>query len=79
MPWGSKTAIQSLLGAYESEQKPLAGLWMGAHPKAPSQVFWDGEWRPRDGLIEAYPDAVLGKAVAQKLSRKLPFLFKISA
>ena len=41
--WGSKTAVQTLLGRTESGEKPIAELWMGAHLKAPSKVSVDGE------------------------------------
>ena len=77
--WGSRTAIQSLLGQPESAGKPVAELWMGAHPKAPSKVLADGEWKALDEVIERNPELILGKNVARKFSNKLPFLFKVLA
>ena len=77
--WGSRTAIQSLLGQPESAGKPMAELWMGAHPKAPSKVLADGEWKALDEVIERNPELILGKNVARKFSNKLPFLFKVLA
>jgi mannose-6-phosphate isomerase len=77
--WGSKTHIQALLGKPESIEKPMAELWMGAHPKAPSQVIIDGEWQSLDQVIKKDPESILGKNVAEKFSNQLPFLFKILA
>ena len=77
--WGSRTAIQSLLGQPESVGRPMAELWMGAHPKAPSRVLVDGEWKALDEVIERNPESVLGKDVARRFSNKLPFLFKVLA
>ncbi len=34
--WGDKKFIPKLIGATNSEGKPFAELWMGAHPDAPS-------------------------------------------
>ena len=52
---------------------------MGAHPKAPSMVFSDGDWRSLPELIQNNPEDILGPAIARKFSNKLPFLFKILA
>ena len=56
--WGSKTALQSLLGLPVPSERPAAELWLGAHPKAPSQVMADGEWQTLDKMIETDPDRV---------------------
>ena len=77
--WGSKTAIQALLGETEAAGKPMAELWMGAHPKAPSKVLVDGEWKPLNEVIETNPESILGRRVVQAFSSKLPFLFKVLA
>lgn len=77
--WGSKTAIQTLLGLPVPSEKPAAELWLGAHPKAPSQVMVDGEWQSLEKVIERNPVSVLGKRVAERFSNKLPFLFKVLA
>ena len=77
--WGSKTAIQSLLGLEAPSAGPAAELWLGAHPKAPSQVMANGEWQTLDKLIETDPISVLGQKVADRFSNKLPFLFKVLA
>ena len=77
--WGSRMAIQNLLGLPAPSEKPAAELWLGAHPKAPSEVMIEGEWQSLEKVIERYPVSVLGKGVAEKFSKKLPFLFKVLA
>ncbi|MCU0598646.1 MAG: mannose-6-phosphate isomerase, class I [Desulfobacterales bacterium] len=76
--WGSKTAIQNLLETPPTG-RPWAELWLGAHPKAPSQVDFMGEWVSLDALIDQYADPILGKHVAEKFNNTLPYLFKILA
>lgn len=77
--WGSKKAIPELLGQKVPAAKPQAELWMGAHPKGPSQVLYNGFSRSLLELIEENPEEILGKKVAKKFSGKLPFLFKVLA
>lgn len=77
--WGSKTAIPELLGQPEPRDKPQAELWMGAHPKAASQVYCDGRWRSLLEVIDENPEEILGSEVARKFSNQLPFLFKVLA
>ncbi|OQX65352.1 MAG: mannose-6-phosphate isomerase, class I [Desulfococcus sp. 4484_242] len=75
--WGSRTYIQNLIG--KPEGRPMAELWMGAHPRAPSSVRTDGKWQSLDRVISQDPEAVLGKHVAERFGGELPFLFKILA
>jgi mannose-6-phosphate isomerase len=77
--WGSKTFIPELLGEPASKDTPQAELWVGAHPKAPSLVWHNGEWVPLPQLIQDNPEGILGKSVAKKFSNRLPFLFKVLA
>jgi mannose-6-phosphate isomerase len=77
--WGSRTAIPDLLGLPSPAERPAAELWLGAHPKAPSEAMVDGGWVPLDGVIERDPVSVLGKRAAERFSNKLPFLFKVLA
>jgi mannose-6-phosphate isomerase len=77
--WGSLTAIPDLLGVSNPTNMPQAELWMGAHPKAPSEVQYDGQWMSLIDLIEKYPEDILGKTVAQKFNNTLPYLFKVLA
>ena len=76
--WGSLTAIPELLGQ-PATGRPQAELWMGAHPKAPSQAYHDGKWASLLQVIEAHPADVLGEKTAQRYGRKLPYLFKVLA
>ena len=77
--WGSKTAIPKLLNIPNPERNPMAELWMGAHPKAPSQVCVDGRWVSLIDVIASSPESVLGSEVARRFDSQLPFLFKILA
>jgi mannose-6-phosphate isomerase len=77
--WGSKTAIPELLGRAGPAENPQAELWMGAQPKAPSQVYLGGLWRSLLEVIAENPEEVLGRETAHKFSNELPFLFKVLA
>jgi mannose-6-phosphate isomerase len=78
--WGSRTAIPELLGAPSPAEKPQAELWLGAHPKAPSQVVLESGRRiPLPELIGRDPRAILGAEAAARFSNHLPFLFKVLA
>lgn len=77
--WGSNTAIPGLLQRHVPSEKPQAELWMGAHPKAPSQVFCEGHWRSLLEVIQENPIETLGEKTAAEFSGKLPFLLKVLA
>lgn len=77
--WGSRTAIAQLLGQPEPAEQPQAELWMGAHPKAPSRVWYRDHRQQLDQLLQQHPEALLGKAVRQRFGDRLPFLFKVLA
>ena len=77
--WGSPEAIPDLLGQSNPGNKPQAELWMGAHPKAPSQVQYQGQWVSLLDLIRKHPLDVLGKNAAKNFNNKLPYLFKVLA
>jgi mannose-6-phosphate isomerase len=77
--WGSHTAISELLGAPSPSEGPQAELWMGAHPTAPSQVITEQGEVPLDAWIARDPEAILGREVAGRFDRQLPFLFKVLA
>lgn len=73
--WGSPTAIPELLGR-PSTGEPVAELWLGAHPSAPSVLRPDGT--PLDRRVARDPIAALGADTAEAFGR-LPFLLKILA
>ena len=78
--WGSYSSIQDLLGlGGEARRRPMAELWMGAHPSAPSLVGTGASWTPLDRVVEEDPEGILGPAAARDFRGKLPFLFKILA
>ncbi len=70
--WGSKEFIPDLLGMPPSDI-PQAELWMGAHPKAPSQVKIDGRWISLLELCKTEGDFIL------KNTKIFPFLMKVIA
>ncbi|MFH0731086.1 MAG: mannose-6-phosphate isomerase, class I [Pseudomonadota bacterium] len=76
--WGSRTAIADLL-AKPPSGAPQAEIWMGAHPKSPSKVIWEGRSVSLPLLIEQFPVEILGEPVATRFHNKLPFLFKVLA
>lgn len=75
--WGSKDALTRLYGITDPDGRPMAELWMGAHPKSSSRVL-----DPRGNeialrtLITRDPQGMLGRAVAERFG-ELPFLFKV--
>jgi len=78
--WGSKGSeafIPTLMGVAAEKDMPYAELWMGAHPKASSQVVLDGQEVPLNELIQRYPREILGASVADVFNNQLPFLFKV--
>ncbi|OQY11450.1 MAG: mannose-6-phosphate isomerase, class I [Desulfobacteraceae bacterium 4572_187] len=77
--WGSYTAIPELLDESSPADVPQAELWMGAHPKAPSMVIYDGKRVSLEKIIENYPKDTLGETVADKFDNKLPYLLKVLA
>ena len=77
--WGSHTAIADLLGQSKPSHRPQAELWMGAHPKATSHIWFQERWQALDQLIAQYPIETLGAEVVAKFDQTLPFLFKVLA
>ncbi|MBT8341867.1 MAG: mannose-6-phosphate isomerase, class I [Desulfatitalea sp.] len=77
--WGSRTAIADLLGRPAPSDHPQAELWMGAHPKAPSDVFLQDGTHRLDALIRQDPTAFIGAPVRDRFGSRLPFLFKVLA
>ncbi|MFP4011981.1 MAG: mannose-6-phosphate isomerase, class I [Spirochaetaceae bacterium] len=75
--WGSVTEIPRLAGVENSGGKPVAELWMGAHPGAPSAVMQNGRGGSLAELIGRDPERWIGGAVTRRFGARLPFLFKI--
>lgn len=75
--WGSHDALTTLYGIADSQQRPMAELWMGAHPKSSSQIENDqGQQVSLREMIATAPVTWLGETVAQRFG-ELPFLFKV--
>lgn len=77
--WGSRTAIAELMGHRSPTAQPQAEIWMGAHPKAPSKVWYEERWQSLNQLIFQYPVEMLGAKVAHRFDSTLPYLFKVLA
>ena len=75
--WGGKSFLPNLIGEENPTGKPFAELWMGAHNRGPATLELQGKTLELPGLIENYPDTVLGNKVLEQFGAKLPFLFKI--
>ncbi|MHA3700993.1 mannose-6-phosphate isomerase, class I [Jatrophihabitans sp. YIM 134969] len=76
--WGSATAIPELLGD-EPSGVPVAELWVGAHPGAPSQWHDGTASVGLDELVAADPVGMLGARVDTAFAGRLPFLLKLLA
>ncbi len=75
--WGSTDALTKLYGMANPQGKPMAELWMGAHPKSSSEVAdASGQWHSLREVIEQDPEANLGHDVFKRFG-ELPFLFKV--
>jgi len=74
--WGGYDFLPGLLNISNTEHKPFAEYWMGAHPSAPSELI------TRDGTISLYtliqekPETVLSEKVYNRFG-ELPYLFKV--
>jgi mannose-6-phosphate isomerase len=78
--WGTKNEsafIPELIGINAIKDLPYAELWIGAHPKASSEILINGIQYPLNKIIEEYPLEILGKFTVDKFDNKLPFLLKV--
>lgn len=74
--WGGYEFIPSLLGIDNSEHKPCAEYWMGAHPSASGFISTDEGPQPWYDLIQQAPIEQLGEKVYLRYG-ELPYLFKV--
>ncbi len=72
--WGGYDFIPNLIGENNSEQKPYAEYWLGAHPKGPAMLQQDH--LPLNKFIEQHSAEILGKTIFEKYET-LPFLVKV--
>ncbi|MEK9150035.1 MAG: adenylosuccinate synthase, partial [Candidatus Desantisbacteria bacterium] len=76
-PWGGKEFIPALLRIDNSEGKPYAELWIGAHPKASAKANVIDIEINLAALIKAVAEEILGKQVAKQFNATLPYLLKV--
>ncbi len=76
--WGSRTAIPRLLGR-SGDAGPVAEVWMGAHPSAPSVIESEHGDVRLDTFIDDAPADTLGADVRSRFGPALPYLLKIIA
>jgi mannose-6-phosphate isomerase len=77
--WGSKSFIQTLLGDKDKVGQPQAELWLGAHPKASSQIQNGDKLDDLHYIIAEDPNDFLGSRTARTYHDQLPFLLKVLA
>ena len=78
--WGTRNEsayIPRFLGIQAEPDTPYAELWIGAHPKAPSEIEIEGSRIPLNHVIEHYPLECLGSYVCEHFSKRFPFLLKV--
>ena len=77
--WGSHTAIAELMGTPTPSTHPQAEMWMGAHPKASSKIWYQGRWQSLFDLVRKDPVSFLGQQIVNQFGPQLPYLLKILA
>jgi mannose-6-phosphate isomerase len=73
--WGGTQFIPDLIGAPNTDEKPFAEYWLGAHPASPA-VLQNGTTTSLFEAIQSSPETFLGSRVQQQFG-SLPYLFKI--
>ncbi|HUR11431.1 MAG TPA: mannose-6-phosphate isomerase, class I [Flavitalea sp.] len=74
--WGGNAFIPQLLGKNNTEGKPYAEYWMGAHINAPAWIAHVDQRVPLNDFIKREPVSTLGEAVSVKFGN-LPYLLKV--
>lgn len=78
--WGTrndKAFIPKFLGQQAAPDTPYAELWIGSHPKAPSEIEIGSRRIPLNEVIAQHGHQCLGRYVYDKFSGTLPFLLKV--
>lgn len=76
--WGSASVLPDLLGA-DSDGRPWAELWMGAHPGGPAGLRDEPGGRTLADLLDEEGGVTVGPRVRQEFGERLPYLFKVLA
>jgi mannose-6-phosphate isomerase len=74
--WGGYEFLPNLLGINNTEHKPFAEYWMGAHPLAPSELLTKEGTVSLFTLIKENPERVISEKVYDRFG-ELPYLFKV--
>ncbi|WP_298411817.1 mannose-6-phosphate isomerase, class I, partial [Hydrotalea sp.] len=75
--WGGYHYIPELLGVGNTDGRPFAEYWLGAHPSAPSDIIMDdGSTISLLQFIQNNPERVLTPGIQAKFG-ELSFLLKI--
>lgn len=74
--WGGSSFIPNWLKLEQTEDKPYAEYWLGAHRSAPSMIEFEGKWLALDRVIDKAPK-LLGERSREQFGDELPYLLKI--
>src|SRR5436309_2626192 len=74
--WGGFEFIPHWLGIENTDHKPYAEYWMGAHPSASSELQTANGDLSLFELVKGFPEITIGNKVQQQFG-ELPYLFKI--
>lgn len=74
--WGGKDYLPQLLTFSNSEDKPVAEYWLGAHNALPSEIMINNQNIKLTDFLQKNP-LFLGDQSLQKFGQELPFLLKI--
>ena len=77
--WGLFDFIPNLLGIENTENKPYAEYWIGAHFLNPSTTTVGEHKIEFHELIRGAPKEILGERIAKKFLLELPYLLKVFA
>ncbi|MCM2681216.1 mannose-6-phosphate isomerase, class I [Echinimonas agarilytica] len=76
--WGTIDVLPHLLNVPNPNLETQAELWMGAHPKAMSEVeFATGEALGLDEWVNSDPQGTIGLASFNRFGGKVPYLMKL--
>lgn len=74
--WGTKSDIAKIFKWQTQDDKPLAELWMGSHPKAPSKIqLENGEWIELNKWLKKHASDLEEAKLIN--NGQLGFLFKV--
>ena len=76
--WGSVDLLPALLHM-RSDSRPVAEIWMGAHPALPSSIEVDGQEVDLDDYVEHHAQQALGTGIVNRSGAQLPYMIKLLA